>query len=134
MVFAGLGTVLAEQGDISGANRYWDEAEELFDALDDDYGRALTAVRRGAFESRLGNHTRALVLLERSLAWRAGISDRAGEAESLDQLGQANYRAGRMSAAHSSWSRAHSLFEALGVPKRHEVNLRLSAMDLVKLD
>lgn len=134
VVLAGLGEVFAEQGDVARAVQCWDEAEGRFAALEDDYGRALTAARRGAFESRSGNHETALALLEASLRWRVGVGDRAGEADSLDLLGQAHYRANRMAAAHTSWTRAHSLFEALDLPKRHEVSVRLSALDLVELD
>jgi len=130
----GLGEAFVKQGDVARALRYWDEAKRLVDELDDDHGRALVAARRGAFESMSGNHVAALVILQRSLAWRVKVGDRAGEADSLDQLGQAYYRAGRSAEAHTSWTRAHALFESLDVPTRHEVSLRLSALDLAPLD
>jgi tetratricopeptide (TPR) repeat protein len=134
VALAGLGEVFADQGDAARARRRWDEADNQFATLEDDYGRALAAVRRGAFESKAGHHETAVVLLERSLMWRVEVGDRVGEADSLDQLGRAHYRANRMAAAHTAWTRAHSLFEALDVPRRHEVSVRLSALDLVDLD
>ena len=78
----------------------------------------------------LGTLAEAAELFEQALAIQRAAGDRYGEAQVLQRIGNAHSQAGRLAEARDTWSRARSLFEALGEDERAaELVTQLAELD-----
>jgi predicted ATPase/DNA-binding SARP family transcriptional activator len=105
-----LATTVRDCGDLAEARRLFDESLALFDALNDDLGRAQGLCQLGNLLVYGGDHDAGRELLDQSLALREAGNDARGIGLSLLAMTAAGIAAGDLERARATGDRALALF------------------------
>lgn len=85
---AGLGGTYLLQGDVVQAANYLDQANALFEQLDDSYGRVQSSNQIGVAYAATGQLHKAIAAFEKSLALARKVKRRSSLVSALNNLGE----------------------------------------------
>lgn len=116
------GQLHLEQGQAEAALERWQQAEALYEALDDNPGRWQSQIYQARALQGLGFYQRAIEVLERVNQSLQNVPDSAIKVGGLQELGDALYTAGEL-------ARSRQVLEQ-GVAIAHRLNLPEQVVDL----
>lgn len=124
-----LGWVHARMGDYEQAISYGRQAIRVWQEIEgrDPSGECEGWSVLGYAYSHLAQHQEAIACHRRAVALFDGVSDRYGQAMSLDRLGDAYQWAGNNGAACVEWRRAVAILEQLEHPAADRVRSKLAS-------
>lgn len=109
-----LGALSTSQGDFAAAERFIGQGLDLYRALDDDWGIAVSLNALGVNERDTGDYAAAQKNFELSLAYWRKIDDRAATARCLHNLGNVAKVRGDYDQARSALQEAIQIFRHIG--------------------
>ena len=107
---AGAMSLAGQYGD---AEKHLKEARAIHESLDDPAGIAATDAALGRVAEARGDYPAALVAFRHALQSWHQAEDAHGTAETLDDIGFAQYQLGAYNDAQAQWQRASNVFETL---------------------
>jgi predicted ATPase/DNA-binding CsgD family transcriptional regulator/Tfp pilus assembly protein PilF len=125
VVLHNLGVVDQEQGDLSSAQRHFEDSVALRRAIGDTAGLALSLAKLGEVASSMGEPETAHRLLCESLTLQRDLGDRHGMAFVLERFGMAAAARGKPRQALKMAAAADALREVIGVPLAPRARLDL---------
>jgi CHAT domain-containing protein len=113
MALRNIAQVYQSLGDRQKALDYFDQAFQLFDAIDDNRTAGYTLVDAGAVHDSMGESQKALDSFNEALPFFQRARDRRGEAYALNNVGLVYDALGDKQRAREAYARALALFEEI---------------------